>query len=212
MIYEQTKQLLSKFKKLKTADVDAIAEKYLKDGVDVTPLYDHIKESGSILRIYFYVSLKSIEGFEDQIKFIEDHFQDLNDWWHVDMLPQLIRKNKAPSFDFVYNNAKEYVNHSLPFARRWGYVIFLAGFQKDPTQTKKILDLFHDDDEYYVQMAEAWLLADLAIFNPQAVLDFIASKPLHYNIIGKGIQKMSDSFRIDDEIKTRAKELRKIYK
>lgn len=212
MIYEQTKQLLSKFKKLKTADVDAIAEKYLKDGVDVTPLYDHIKESGSILRIYFYVSLKSIEGFEDQIKFIEDHFQDLNDWWHVDMLPQLIRKNKAPSFDFVFDKAKEYVNHPLTFARRWGYVIFLAGFQKDPTQAKKILGLFHDDEEYYVQMAEAWLLADLAIFNPQAVLDFIASKPLHYNIIGKGIQKMSDSFRIDDEIKTRAKELRKIYK
>ncbi len=212
MIYEQTKQLLSKFKKLKTADVDAIAEQYLKDGVDVAPLYDHIKESGSILRIYFYVSLKSIEGFENQIKFIEDHFQDLNDWWHVDMLPQLIRKNKAPSFDFVYNKAKEYVNYPLTFARRWGYVIFLAGFQKDPTQTKKILSLFHDDEEYYVQMAEAWLLADLAIFNPQDVLDFIASKPLHYNIIGKGIQKMSDSFRIDDEIKTRAKELRKIYK
>lgn len=212
MIYEQTKQLLSKFKKLKTADVDAIAAKYLKDGVDVASLYDHIKEGGSILRIYFYVSLKSIESFENQIKFIEDHFQDLNDWWHVDMLPQLIRKNKAPSFDFVYNKAKEYVNHPLPFARRWGYVIFLAGFQKDPTQTKKILDLFHDDDEYYVQMAEAWLLADLAIFNPQTVLDFIASKPLHYNIIGKGIQKMSDSFRIDDEIKARAKELRKLYK
>lgn len=212
MIYEQTKQLLSKFKKLKTADVDTIAEQYLKDGVDVTPLYDHIKEGGSILRIYFYVSLKSIESFENQIKFIEDHFQDLNDWWHVDMLPQLIRKNKAPSFDFVYNKAKEYVNHPLPFARRWGYVIFLAGFQKDPTQTKKILDLFHDDDEYYVQMAEAWLLADLAIFNPQTVLDFIASKPLHYTIIGKGIQKMSDSFRIDDEIKARAKELRKLYK
>lgn len=212
MIYEQTKQLLSKFKKLKTADVDAIAEQYLKDGVDVTPLYDHLDEGGSILRIYFYVSLKSIESFEEQIKFIEEHFQNLNDWWHVDMFPQLIRKNKAPSFDFVYNKAKQYVNHPLPFARRWGYVIFLAGFQKDPTQTKRILDLYHDDNEYYVQMAEAWLLADLAIFNPEEVLKYIAEKPLKYNIVGKGIQKISDSFRISDEVKQKAKELRSLYK
>jgi len=212
MIYEQTKQLLSKIKKLRTADVDSIAEQYLKDGVDVTPLYSHIKESGSILRIYFYVSLKSIVSFEKQIEFIEEHFQDFNDWWHVDMLPQLIRKNKTPSFDFVYDKAKEYVNHPLPFARRWGYVIFLAGFQKDPAQTKKILDLYHDDNEYYVQMAEAWLLADLAIFNPDEVLKFIAKKPLNYDIIGKGIQKMSDSFRISDEIKQKAKELRNLYR
>jgi 3-methyladenine DNA glycosylase AlkD len=212
MIYEQTKQLLSKFKKIRTADVDSIAERYLKDGVDVTPLYSHIKESGSILRIYFYVSLKTIVSFEKQIEFIEGHFQDFNDWWHVDMLPQLIRNNKAPSFDFVYNKAKEYVRHPLPFARRWGYVIFLAGFQKDPIQTKRILDLYHDDDEYYVQMAEAWLLADLAIFNPEEVLKFIAKKPLHYNIIGKGIQKISDSFRISDEVKQKAKELRSLYK
>jgi 3-methyladenine DNA glycosylase AlkD len=212
MIYEQTKKLLSNFKKIRTADVDNIAEQYLKGGVDVTPLYSHIKESGSILRIYFYVSLKSIASFEKQIEFIEGHFQDFNDWWHVDMLPQLIRKNKAPSFDFVYDKAKEYVNHSLPFARRWGYVIFLAGFQKDPAQTKRILDLYHNDDEYYVQMAEAWLLADLAIFNPEEVLKFIAKKPLNYNIIGKGIQKMSDSFRISDEVKQKAKELRSLYK
>ena len=59
MIYEQTKKLLSNFKKIRTADVDNIAEQYLKGGVDVTPLYSHIKESGSTLRIYFYVSLKS---------------------------------------------------------------------------------------------------------------------------------------------------------
>ena len=91
-------------------------------------------------------------------------------------------------------------------------MLFRSGFQKDPAQTKRILDLYHNDDEYYVQMAEAWLLADLAIFNPEEVLKFIAKKPLNYNIIGKGIQKMSDSFRISDEVKQKAKELRSLYK
>lgn len=210
MIYEQTKQLLAKIKNIKTADVDKIANQYLKDGVDVSSLYPHIQESGAIYRIYFVVSLKLIKKYEDQIKFIEDHFENLNDWWHVDVLLQLLVK--APSFEYVYQKAKQYVKSPLLFVRRWGYVIFLSGFQKNPLYTKQILALFHDDEEYYVQMAEAWLLADLAIYNPQAVLDFIASKPLHYNIIGKGIQKMSDSFRIDDENKSKAKELRKLYK
>ena len=138
------------------------------------------------------------------------HFAYLNDWWHVDILLQLLVK--APSFDYVLAKASEYVKSSLLFVRRWGYVIFLGGHQKDATHTAKILLLFHDDEEYYVQMAEAWLLADLAIYNPQAVLAFIKAKKLRYEIIGKGIQKMCDSFRIDDDIKNQAKELRLLYK
>ena len=70
----------------------------------------------------------------------------------------------------------------------------------------------HDDNEYYVQMAEAWLIADLAIYNSGEVIKFIESQPLHYNIIGKAIQKISDSFRISGDIKKRAKELRALYK
>ncbi|HNX16242.1 MAG TPA: DNA alkylation repair protein [Bacilli bacterium] len=210
MIYEQTKQLLSKIKKIKTADIDTIAKQYLKEGVDVSPLYPHIDESGAMFRIYFVVSLKRIKKYEEQIEFIERHFEHLHDWWHVDILIQLLVK--APSFEYVYQKAKKYVKSPLLFVRRWGYVIFLSGFQKDPKLTRDILALFHDDEEYYVQMAEAWLLADLAIYNPEVVLDFIASKPLRYDIIGKGVQKMSDSFRISDEIKAKAKDLRKLYK
>lgn len=210
MIYEQTKDLLSKIKKLRTADVDKIAYQYLEDEVDVSALYPHIKESGAIHRIYFVVSLQSIKTLEYKLQFIEDHFSDLNDWWHVDLFPQLLRK--GPKFDFVYQKAKKYCKSPLLFARRWGYVIFLTGWQKDPSNTKKILSLFHDDDEYYVQMGEAWLLADLTIYNPEECLEYIASKPLKYNIIGKAIQKICDSFRIPDDVKNKVKELRKLYK
>lgn len=210
MIYQETLKRLSEFKKLKTADIDVIAKDYLKRHVDVEPLYPYIDESGPIFRIYFVISLKNIKDYDAQMTFIETHFHHLQDWWHVDLLLQLL--TKAPSFDYVYNKAKTYVQSPLPFVRRWGYVIFLSGFQKQPEHTKKILQLFHDDDAYYVQMGEAWLLADLAIYNPEEVLAFIATKPLHYAIMGKGIQKISDSFRISDEIKIRAKNLRALYK
>lgn len=210
MIYEKTMNRLKEIKKMKTADIDAIAREYLKNNLDVSELYSHIGESGALHRIYFVVSLKQIKKFEEQMAFIEKHFSDLHDWWHVDVLLQLLLK--APSFDYVYSKAQQYVRSELLFARRWGYVIFLGGYQKKPEYTKAILALMHDDNEYYVQMAEAWLIADLAIYNSGEVIKFIESQPLHYNIIGKAIQKISDSFRISGDIKKRAKELRALYK
>ena len=52
-----------------------------------------------------------------------------------------------------------------------------------------------DDDEYYVQMAEAWLICDLAVFNVDEVMKFTEYTKLHYNIMGKAVQKICDSFR-----------------
>lgn len=210
MLHEQIVTRLQKLGKYKTSDIDVIAKEYLRANVDVSELLPYIKESGAVHRIYFYVSLKKIKVYQEQIAFIERHFTYLNDWWHVDILLQLLVK--APSFEYVFDKAAEYVKSPLLFVRRWGYVIFLGGHQKDAKHTEKILSLFHNDEEYYVQMAEAWLLADLAIYNPQAVLKFIKSKNLRYDIIGKGIQKMCDSFRIADDIKNQAKKLRLLYK
>jgi 3-methyladenine DNA glycosylase AlkD len=210
MIYIDTLQRLHKFSNIKTKDIDSIAKQYLKNEVDVSGLLPHISESGAIFRIYFVVSLKRMVSYDEQISFIEKHFPFLQDWWHVDILPQLLKR--APSFEFVYRKAQEYVRSDLLFVRRWGYVIFLTGFQKDIEKTRDILKLFHDDEAYYVQMAEAWLLADLAIYNPKEIMNFIESKTLSYGIIGKAIQKICDSFRISESIKARAKELRAIYK
>ena len=66
-----------------------------------------------------------------------------------------------------------------------------------------------DDEEYYVQMAEAWLISYLGIYAPQKTFDYIKGCPLKYNIIGKGIQKICDSFRVSDEWKEKFKSLRK---
>ncbi|MFA5481199.1 MAG: DNA alkylation repair protein [Bacilli bacterium] len=210
MLYEEITQKIAKIKNLKTKDIDLIANDLYKRDVDVGPLLSHIKESGALHRIYFVVSLKRSETFESQLSFIEQHWQYFSDWWHTDILLQLLKK--VPSFDYVYAKAKEYVESPLLYVRRWGYVIFLNGLQKDPKNTRAILKLMHDDDEHHVQMAEAWLIADLCIYAPEIVLDFIAQKNLGYNIIGKAIQKICDSFRISEDIKSQAKSLRALYK
>ena len=66
----------------------------------------------------------------------------------------------------------------------------------------------HNDEEYYVQMAQAWLIAQLAISEPKAVYDWFPNNGLKYNINGKAIQKICDSFRISQDWKTEFKKLR----
>lgn len=72
----------------------------------------------------------------------------------------------------------------------------------------QLLTLMHDDQAYYVQMAEAWLVAQLTIHEPETVYQWLSQSDLKYNINGKAIQKICDSFRIPAEWKEKFKKLR----
>ena len=61
-------------------------------------------------------------------------------------------------------------------------------------------------------MAEAWLISYLAIYHPQETFKYLDNCNLNYNIVGKAIQKICDSFRISDEYKNKIKGIRKKYK
>jgi 3-methyladenine DNA glycosylase AlkD len=79
-------------------------------------------------------------------------------------------------------------------------------------QAEALLPLLQNDDHYYVQMAEAWLLAELAIFQPETVYGWLSACDLKYNITGKAVQKICDSFRIQPEWKTAFRTLRPMLK
>lgn len=197
-------------KDYKTKDVDRFNRDFIKRGVDVSFLRDIVLDRQEYHRTYFQVSMGQIKKIEDKLKFVEDNFDKLNDWWHVDQLAQFV--DKELTFDLVYEKAKEYIQSDMAFARRWGYVIFMPTLVKDEARAEDIIKLFKDDDEYYVQMAEAWLISYLGIYAPEKAFDYIKRCPLKYNIIGKGIQKICDSYRVSDEWKEKFMSLRKLYK
>lgn len=206
MLYKKIINDLESIPNLKTKDVDRYNKKLIKEKTDVSEIGEYIMENQILHRTYFQVSLGLIKDTEKQFEFIEKNEDYLQDWWHTDQLIQFLKK--PVDFDFAYIKAKEYINSDKTFTRRWGYVLFLAGLQKDKAHTKDILALMKDDDEYYVQMAQAWLICDLAVFNPKEVIEYIESCGLKYNILGKAIQKMVDSYRISDEDKSYVKALR----
>lgn len=209
-LHEFEKEFSKLGKDYKTKEVDRFNRDLIKRGVDVSFLRDIVLDRQEYHRTYFQVSMGQIKTIEGKLKFIEDNFDKLDDWWHVDQLSQFV--DKQLTFDSAYEKAKEYVNSDMPFARRWGYVIFMPTLVKDEARAEDIIQLFKDDDEYYVQMAEAWLISYLGIYAPRTAFDYIKGCPLKYNIIGKGIQKICDSFRVSDEWKDKFKSLRKLYK
>lgn len=190
----------------KTKDYDKLGRKMIKDKIDVSSLADIVLEKQQYHRIFFQVSLGLMDNYIDQFAFIENHADKLADWWHVDNLLQFV-KCKA-DFEYVFKLAKKYVKSKNLFLRRWGYVLFLLGYHKEEKYFDKIVSLLKDDDDYYVVMAEAWLISFLAIYNIEKTYNFLNESKIKYNILGKAIQKICDSFRISNEDKERFRLLR----
>lgn len=208
-IYDLEKEFIKLGDNYKTKDLDRLNKKLIKNNNNVDFLKDIVLTEQKYHRTYFQVSIGLLKTIEEKLIFIENNFDKLNDWWHVDQLSQFINKNL--DFDYIYKKASIYIQDEREFVRRWGYVIFMPTLVKNE-KAYKIFELFKNNDAYYDVMAQAWLLSYLAIYFPNETIEFIKSKKLEYNIIGRGIQKICDSFRINNEYKEKVKKLRELYK
>lgn len=206
MTYQEMKNDFNSMKIRNTKEVDLYNRKLIKLKADVSDLEAYLSSDYSVFRTYFQISLAYLDTNVEQITFIEKYHYLYNDWWQIDVLLQFIKK--PVNFDYAFNKAKIYIESKETFMRRFGYVIFLLGLQKDERNCQLITSLIKDDDEYYVQMAEAWLIADMGVYQFEVVYNYLKDSKVKYNILGKAIQKMCDSFRISDIDKERVKALR----
>lgn len=186
----------------KTGDVDRLIRQYVKQNADVSDLRPYILSEQQFHRIYYYVSLGRIKNVNERMEFIHENLL-FSDWWHTD---QIISYVADLNFDTALSYARDYILSDDPFIRRWGYVLFISRLCKG--HAEELLPLMQDDEHYYVQMAEAWLIAELAVHEPEAVYEWFQKNDQKYNINGKAIQKICDSFRIADDWKEKFKELR----
>jgi len=186
----------------KTGDVDRLIRRYGKQNADVSALRPYILAEQQFHRIYFYVSLNQLKTVEQRMEFIHRNLL-FSDWWHTD---QIIRYVADLDFDLALDYAREYIRSQDPFIRRWGYVLFISRLGRG--HARALLPLMRNDDHYYVQMAEGWLIAELAVEEPEAVHAWLRGNDLSYTINAKAIQKICDSFRISGEWKEAFKALR----
>lgn len=186
----------------KTADVDRLIRAYVKEKADVSALRPHILKEQQLHRIYYYVTLKQQKDVLARMAVIHENLL-FSDWWHTDQLIHFVADLPMP---VALKYAGEYVQSKDPFIRRWGYVLFISRLGRG--HAAEILPLMKQDDAYYVQMAEGWLLAELAIREPQRIYDWLRQSDLSYSITGKAVQKILDSFRISEDWKAKFRALR----
>ena len=151
----------------------------------------------------FYDSL-AVNGFLipkikdfSAMKNMLDKYSDLVDCWAGCDLLKFNVKNNEENF---LNLASDYIKSPKTFVRRIG-VIILFNFTKSQQYLDmvfKLIKSLKQEQEYYVNMAVAWLVAELMIHNRNKTLEFLKTEPLNDFTINKAVQKCRDSFRVGD--------------
>jgi hypothetical protein len=146
---------------------------------------------------------RGLEGILDNL---EPYFPFLDFWSDVDNALKYIRR----PIDMIYALGKEkaYAKSSNEFVRRLGFVIFLKADLKNKDNVRQIEKILKDDSSYTVQMAEGWLISEIVIKNPAEGLMLIERSKLSYEVLGKGISKSLDSYRVEEKIKQELRSVR----
>lgn len=141
-----------------------------------------------------------IKDFNLMKKYLREYSNKIDNWASCDMLKfKISEKNKELYFDL----SQELITSALPFERRLGIKI-LFKFVDDDNYIEKIysiLNSFKNEEEYYVNMINAWIFAECFTKQREKTIEFLSSHKLNTFTINKGIQKCRDSFRVSKEDK-----------
>lgn len=97
----------------------------------------------------------------------------------------------------------EYIKNEKPFVRRIGMSILFNFINNSDYIDKifKLLDKFYYEEDYYVNMMNAWLLCECFIKQRDKTLRYIKNNNLNKFTINKAIQKCRESYRVSKEDK-----------
>lgn len=161
-----------------------------------------------------YYEEKTIHGLllgylkisEEELFKLIDEFLPYNDNWATnDITCANLKIFKKIPFDKVLN----YVNSKDPWTIRFGLVLLLNYYINDEN-IDKILRICDNvkSEEYYVQMANAWLISICFIKYQKKTYDFLLNNNLDKFTFNKSISKICDSYRVDKGTKEKLKKIK----
>lgn len=156
--------------------------------------------------VYFLIGISRTKTFSEGIDFILENSDEYLGWAITDSTYQYIAleddfKNVLTTLKMLLKNKNEYI-------RRLAYLICFK-YLKNKDNLSNIFRLFKNDEAYYVQMVESWLLCELYIFYQEETFMFLKETNLDKIIVNKAISKIHDSYRVIKDGKEKAKLLKK---
>ncbi len=145
------------------------------------------------------------EPFSQKIPELRQLLLHLDSWAHTDGIVPTFRIQeceKKAAWDFTL----ECLQSRREYVVRFGIIMLMNYFRTEDKLAHTLTLLVNIwDDRYYVQMAVAWCLAEIAVENYQAVESILRSGALDTFTHNKTIQKMRESYRIPTEQKNTIK-------
>ena len=133
-------------------------------------------------------------------KYMKAYAEAVDNWALCDVISLKVNdKNYLEFFEL----AKDYIDSNKEFSKRIGIKMLfkLVKYKDLHEEIFKIIEKFEEEDEYYVNMVLAWLLAEMFIKFRDKTLEFFENGKLNDFVINKAISKCRDSFRVSKEDK-----------
>lgn len=151
----------------------------------------------------------NIKNIEDSIKYLDIYKNKINNWSSCDLFCssyKIVKKNK----DYYWKYINDNINSGNLWIRRMCFVLIISYYIEE----EYLEDIFmlcnrYNTNEYYVQMAVAWLISICYIKYPSVTFRFIENNKLDNFTHNKTIQKIRDSYRVDSMDKDILNKLRR---
>lgn len=147
-----------------------------------------------------------IKDFDLQKKYLLQYASKVDNWASIDSLKfNFTKDNKKLFMSF----AKEILHNENTFVRRLALIIMLklAGEKTFVDEIFKCANSLYDETEYYVNMANAWLLCEMFIKHRDKTIEFLKNHNLNDFVLKKMISKCRDSYRVSEKDKANLKKL-----
>ena len=134
-------------------------------------------------------------------KYFKKHIKKIDNWALCDSFCSSIKIVRKYEEKYFKEATKLSLNKD-EFLSRVGLVIILNNF----ISKKNLNDIFNtlnkiNSDEFYINMAEAWLLCEMYIKYRNETTEFIKNNNLNKFTQNKAISKIHDSYRVSKEEK-----------
>lgn len=150
------------------------------------------------------------KSFSDMMSTIDYYIKKINNWALCDSfvsnIKKLVKENKEEFLSVI----PKYISSSEPWSARFALVT-LNNYYTEEAYLALIFDSIRslENNDYYVNMAVAWLISTCYLINREKTKIFIKSGQMDDWCINKSIQKIVESLRVSLEEKEDIKKLRK---
>lgn len=160
------------------------------------------------LKIYTYEELFTINAYlivrvkdlDLRKELLFDYLSRSDSWADTDTIKPIDLKENG---DWWWELGFQLRNSEETFTRRFGVVLLLL-FASDLSRGDYIIDIlssFQKEEEYYVNMALAWVTCEMMIKQRDRALKLFERDVLSSFVTNKSISKCRDSFRVSAEDK-----------